>query len=350
MATPGGIADRGILLHSAAVATADGTSLEVGNSHGGGNFPVVSFQITGISGDTITFEATADGTNWVSFRCVDVATGIAATTATANGIYRGAAVGFWKVRARISTYSAGTITVKAMRVVAGPLDEAGAAIAAIVPGTGATNLGKAEDAVHASGDTGVMALAVRKDTAAAVAADGDYIPLTVDGTGRLWTHVDSITASETLIGLVGSPDTYLTLTPTLDTSAYASGDTLFDATELASVGRTSGGNVVLQSVTVMDKADQKIALTLYFFDRSVTFGTANAAPSISDADTFFYMGHIDIAAGDYDDLGGAAVAVVRGLGLQMKPNTTSLYVAATTGGAPTYGASDLKFGFGFLRS
>ncbi len=57
----------------------------------------------------------------------------------------------------------------------------------IVPGTGATNLGKAEDAVHATGDVGVMALAVRKDTAAASSGTtGDYEPLSTDATGRLW--------------------------------------------------------------------------------------------------------------------------------------------------------------------
>lgn len=56
----------------------------------------------------------------------------------------------------------------------------------VVPGTTATALGKAEDAVHSSGDTGVMALAVRKDTAAALAGtDGDYSPLIVDAAGRL---------------------------------------------------------------------------------------------------------------------------------------------------------------------
>lgn len=38
------------------------------------------------------------------------------------------------------------------------------------PGTAAASLGKAEDAAHASGDVGVMLLAVRKDTAAALAA------------------------------------------------------------------------------------------------------------------------------------------------------------------------------------
>lgn len=45
---------------------------------------------------------------------------------------------------------------------------------------------KAEDAVAASGDSGVMALAVRRDTAATDAsAAGDYTPLHVDALGRL---------------------------------------------------------------------------------------------------------------------------------------------------------------------
>lgn len=58
----------------------------------------------------------------------------------------------------------------------------------IVPGTGATALGKAEDAVHATGDTGVMGLAVRNDTLAALAGtDGDYTPLQVDALGALFT-------------------------------------------------------------------------------------------------------------------------------------------------------------------
>jgi hypothetical protein len=66
----------------------------------------------------------------------------------------------------------------------------GSAITSIVPGTGATNLGKAEDAAHTSGDTGVQLLAVRKDTAAALAGtDGDYAPLEVDANGRL--HVNT---------------------------------------------------------------------------------------------------------------------------------------------------------------
>jgi len=42
-----------------------------------------------------------------------------------------------------------------------------------------------EDAVHASGASGVMALAVRSDAGTAFAADGDYVPLSVDSSGAV---------------------------------------------------------------------------------------------------------------------------------------------------------------------
>jgi hypothetical protein len=64
------------------------------------------------------------------------------------------------------------------------------ATSSVVPGTGATNLGKAEDDPHVNGDVGVMALGVRKDTGATIAAtDGDYSPLQVDASGNLRVNV-----------------------------------------------------------------------------------------------------------------------------------------------------------------
>lgn len=44
---------------------------------------------------------------------------------------------------------------------------------------------RAEDAIHSSGHTGVMALAVRNDAGTAFAADGDYVPLSIDSAGAL---------------------------------------------------------------------------------------------------------------------------------------------------------------------
>lgn len=61
-------------------------------------------------------------------------------------------------------------------------------VLSVVPGTGATNLGKAEDAAHASGDTGVMVLAVRRDTpTASSGTTGDYEPLQTNSVGALRT-------------------------------------------------------------------------------------------------------------------------------------------------------------------
>ena len=54
---------------------------------------------------------------------------------------------------------------------------------AVVPGTGATNLGKAEDAVHATGDTGIAAWGVANDGNTVFCATGDYCPRATDTEG-----------------------------------------------------------------------------------------------------------------------------------------------------------------------
>lgn len=59
----------------------------------------------------------------------------------------------------------------------------------VIPGTGATNLGKAEDAAASNGDTGVMMLGRRNDSGATVqtSTNGDYSPVAVDAEGRIIT-------------------------------------------------------------------------------------------------------------------------------------------------------------------
>lgn len=54
----------------------------------------------------------------------------------------------------------------------------------LTPGTGATNLGKAEDSVAGDGDVGVLMLGVRHDSLAArTNADGDYSAISTDANG-----------------------------------------------------------------------------------------------------------------------------------------------------------------------
>lgn len=62
-----------------------------------------------------------------------------------------------------------------------------------------TALSKAEDSVHSSGDQGIMSLAVRNDAGTALAADGDYIPLTTDSTGQLRVSASDAALANTSI-------------------------------------------------------------------------------------------------------------------------------------------------------
>jgi hypothetical protein len=62
-------------------------------------------------------------------------------------------------------------------------------VTSVIPGTGGTNLGKAEDAGHTTGDTGVYVLGVRNDTpnTALTNTDADYASITTDRVGGVRT-------------------------------------------------------------------------------------------------------------------------------------------------------------------
>ena len=59
-------------------------------------------------------------------------------------------------------------------------------VASVIPGTGATNLGKAIDSASGANDVGVATLAVRDDALSALTpVEGDWVPLRVNSTGAL---------------------------------------------------------------------------------------------------------------------------------------------------------------------
>lgn len=107
------------------------------------------------------------------------------------------------------------------------------AITSVIPGTGATNLGKAEDAVAASGDTGVAALFVRADTAAASGANGDYVWPIVDALGKLWI---ASTQTEDAVASSGDRGEFvLAVRRDTPTSGAAAGD--YHELEVDALGR-----------------------------------------------------------------------------------------------------------------
>lgn len=95
-------------LQSGAAAAGNGNQFQVKGKE------AIAFQVDGISGDTITFEGTIDGAHWYAIRCRKEGSDTSGNTATADGIYHVQNANFLAVRARISTYSAGEITVQGL--------------------------------------------------------------------------------------------------------------------------------------------------------------------------------------------------------------------------------------------
>lgn len=91
-------------------------------------------------------------------------------------------------------------------------------VTSVVPGTGATALGKAVDDAAGGTDTGIAMLAVRADTPATLTpVDGDYVRLRVSSKGHLWVRElnpwdDAIFVDVSLSMTAGSPATLYTPT------------------------------------------------------------------------------------------------------------------------------------------
>lgn len=82
-------------------------------------------------------------------------------------------------------------------------------------GTSATSLGKAEDAAHVNGDTGVAMLAVRDDTLNSTSGtEGDYEMLHTTATGGLWVTQAPSTSGGWSTAMMSSADGSTALTAT----------------------------------------------------------------------------------------------------------------------------------------
>jgi len=171
------------------------------------------------------------------------------------------------------------------------------AVESIVPGTSATSLGKAEDAVAASGDTGVAVLVVRRDTASAGGADGDYVNPSTDGNGSLrsvtggyQTSIEGTVAGANTIAAAGD---------------YAAGDVLSDSTSagvawrFVNAARVSGGAGIVFNAEIncsVDALVPRFRLWLFNSDPSNSVRNDNAAKSIVAADRAKIIGFIDFPA------------------------------------------------------
>lgn len=205
----------------------------------------------------------------------------------------------------------------------------------ITPGTGATSLGKAEDALHASGDTGVQILGtVRTAPSAATSATaGDYAPPNIDSvTGGFYT----VPASSTVRVCAA-------ITP--DTGAFGANDIIGPAggasglLTFANIFKSVILSGILQSIEVTNTEIDGIAFNLTLFSADPTGSTvaANGPLTVVAAD-------LQKVIGSYSIADGVAYATTelyqaQALAKAIDGASSSLYGILRTTGAPTWAAA-----------
>lgn len=184
--------------------------------------------------------------------------------------------------------------------------------------------------------------------------------VTTDQTLRTCLASDSPGVSPVLaagtahVGQVGTPADVISVTPTTSaTPDYSAGDAVGGKQTLTSAARTSGGKVILQSLTVIDVSNQKKDITILFFDSDPAAATItdNAAFAFS-TDISKVVGRVNIADTDYETVNGKAIACLKGIGLEMKcSGSANLYAAVIATEAINGGSTaDYTFKYGFLQN
>jgi hypothetical protein len=188
------------------------------------------------------------------------------------------------------------------------------------------------------GDVDVLSIAAGDNLVGRVKISDGTEVANVNASNQLEVEVKNSSIAVS-IGTVATVD----FTPSLDTSAYADGDVVFD-TEAVTLMSANDHYAELIGLSVIDKDDQKQSLEIYFFNASNSLGTENSAPSISDANAAYYLGHAAISAAEYRDLGGVSVAFAyldKPMVLKSISGASTVGVAGITRGAPTHTASGL---------
>lgn len=169
----------GRVLQSAAAATGVGNSLPIQDDAS------CTMTVSGTFVGTITFEGTEDGTTWVSLLASKAGTsGVPSTTATTPGDYTMAVPNLGAVRANITAYTSGTITVhasaSAQPYIPPPGSVGTVTVAGLPAGLGQSNMAGSTSMTMASDQTaikvntqgGIAGTAVLANVAASIAAGG----------------------------------------------------------------------------------------------------------------------------------------------------------------------------------
>jgi hypothetical protein len=151
---------------------------------------------------------------------------------------------------------------------------------------------------------------------------------------------------------VGDVTEVISTTLTLDTAAYAAGDLIADAQAVTGLARSSGQGGVLVDLLVIDEDDQGVAIDIYLTQVSTSWGSENAAPTITDSVARSIQAIIPVAAADYKDLGGVKVAHIKNIqAVYETSGSADMYVAVVSNAStPTYTASGVRLKWGVRQN
>lgn len=139
----------------------------------------------------------------------------------------------------------------------------------------------------------------------------------------------------------------ISVSPTVDTNIYASGDLVGGKLTLTDAALAGPTKVVLQAVEIVDLAKQSVALDVVLFgaNPSATTFTDNAAFDIDDADLPKVLGVVSVTT--WYAFNDNSVGQARGLSLPVT-STGSLYAALVSRATPTFAAAtDVTIRFEF---
>jgi hypothetical protein len=167
--------------------------------------------------------------------------------------------------------------------------------------------------------------------------------------GILATFVSGLTISG---GNVGGFTTVIKDVAAVTIGAYSAGNAVGAKRTLANAVRSSGGTGILQSITILDRANQKAAMTLFIFDADPTNATiTDKVAFVFGIDDLKVIAQVSIASSDYVTTNTKALALISGLQIPLKAASgTTLYAVLVTTGTPTYAATDnVQVEFGIMQ-
>ena len=146
----------------------------------------------------------------------------------------------------------------------------------------------------------------------------------------------------------------VTVTPTVEAAAYATGELIGGKMSFAQAVRgidLVDATGMIQSVVITDLAKQSANLDLVFFDvdPSNTTFTENSALDINDTDLLTIIGVVAIT--DWKDFSDNSVGIALNLAMPFGLGTgATIYAAIVSRGSPTYAStSDLTVRIGVLQ-